>query len=151
MGLHACFPKKIWLSCLPPVSLTCQLRTASSPGWRTPRAATSTGSHPRPPTSQAVSALPRRTSHGDIHVAFMRHYVTSYVTYELYVTFMGHYDILFDIIWDLCGIEWHSCDIMALMSHMTYPRYNDALTTALQARWIQLLGMTGCVPKCTVR
>ena len=41
---------------------------------------------------------------------------------------------------------------MTLMTPlMTFPRYNDALTTALQARWIQLLGMTGCVPKCTVR
>ena len=30
-------------------------------------------------------------------------------------------------------------------------RYNEALTTALQARWIQLQSMTGCVPRCTVR
>merc|ERR1712198_252599 len=30
-------------------------------------------------------------------------------------------------------------------------KYSDALVTALQARWIQLQSMTGCIPKCTVR
>ena len=29
--------------------------------------------------------------------------------------------------------------------------YDDALTEALQARWIKLQKMTGCIPKCTVR
>ena len=30
-------------------------------------------------------------------------------------------------------------------------KYNDALTAALQARWLKLQNMTGCIPKCTVR
>ena len=30
-------------------------------------------------------------------------------------------------------------------------KYNDALTEALQARWLKLQNMTGCIPKCTVR
>jgi len=29
--------------------------------------------------------------------------------------------------------------------------YSKSLRTALEARWLQLSNMTGCVPRCTVR
>lgn len=54
-----------------------------------------------------------------------------------------------------CHLDWFS----PVISNGSTPctrredigKYNDALTTALQARWLKLQNMTGCIPKCTVR
>lgn len=54
-----------------------------------------------------------------------------------------------------CHLDWFSSppgNITKVCSQRDdIGRYNDALTKALQARWIQLQSMTGCIPKCTVR
>ena len=54
-----------------------------------------------------------------------------------------------------CHLDWFSPS----PSNVSLPctkredigKYNEALTAALQARWLKLQDMTGCIPKCTVR
>ena len=53
-----------------------------------------------------------------------------------------------------CSLDWFSQaknNSVPCTLREDIGRYNDALTAALQARWLKLQSMTGCVPRCTVR